>query len=360
MANYKYKQMYDWIKQQIESGGFAAGAKIPTETELMEQFSVSRDTVRSAIALLEQEGYLKKKQGAGTFVIGPSDEPASPLTNGGVGSRKIGIIMRQTDNYIFPNIINAIHSRLAESDYTAVVTSTAGNLWLERLALTQALQEDYDGLIIEPTKSSLPSPNIDLYREIYRAKPTVLLHAKLAELPFPAVTSDYCQGEYLLTKYLLEQGHREIAFFCKIDEYPGTERYRGYLKAFSEFSLPYPQENIVFFTSEDFPMIFSADLAPRVKQVLEHSSVVICHTDQFAYPLYTCLKYHNIDIPIAGYDNARIAENVCALTVSHPKEEIGTAAAESILRLIQQPNADVSFEFGAELIVRQPCPFTRG
>ena len=48
MANFKYKQLADWLKDQLKNGTFLAGQKIPTESDLAEQFALSRRTVRQA------------------------------------------------------------------------------------------------------------------------------------------------------------------------------------------------------------------------------------------------------------------------------------------------------------------------
>ena len=56
MANFKYKQLADWLKDQLKNGTFLAGQKIPTESDLAEQFALSRRTVRQAVLMLEEEG----------------------------------------------------------------------------------------------------------------------------------------------------------------------------------------------------------------------------------------------------------------------------------------------------------------
>lgn len=65
-----YRQIKAYILELITTGALAPGAQIPTEPALMEQFDVSRVTVRAAINELVEEGMLIKRQGKGTFVIG--------------------------------------------------------------------------------------------------------------------------------------------------------------------------------------------------------------------------------------------------------------------------------------------------
>jgi GntR family transcriptional regulator len=63
-----YQQIAENIQKQIEEGIYKEGSKIPTEQELMEQFKVSRTTVRLAVGDMLEKGLIEKKQGKGTFV----------------------------------------------------------------------------------------------------------------------------------------------------------------------------------------------------------------------------------------------------------------------------------------------------
>jgi len=64
----KYIQISDWIKQQISTGIYAKGQKLPPEAELAEICKVNRLTLRQAIAELVSAGMLKRVKGVGSFV----------------------------------------------------------------------------------------------------------------------------------------------------------------------------------------------------------------------------------------------------------------------------------------------------
>ena len=63
-----YFQVTNRLREQIMSGQWPKGTKLPTEAELAERFSVSRLTVRKAKAVLEQEGLIQTVQGSGSRV----------------------------------------------------------------------------------------------------------------------------------------------------------------------------------------------------------------------------------------------------------------------------------------------------
>lgn len=63
-----FRQIADRLREAIDKGRFKEGDKLPSETELVEHFGVSRMTVRNALALLQQEGLAVSEHGKGVFV----------------------------------------------------------------------------------------------------------------------------------------------------------------------------------------------------------------------------------------------------------------------------------------------------
>lgn len=63
-----YEQIAQFIVDQIDSGAFAVGMRLPGEIELTEKYSVSRDTVRQALGMLERTGLIVRHRAKGTFV----------------------------------------------------------------------------------------------------------------------------------------------------------------------------------------------------------------------------------------------------------------------------------------------------
>ena len=63
-----YMQVKDHILENIQSGTWAAGARVPSENELVETFGISRMTANRALRELAGDGYLARVPGVGTFV----------------------------------------------------------------------------------------------------------------------------------------------------------------------------------------------------------------------------------------------------------------------------------------------------
>jgi len=63
-----YHQLKSAILQAIQAGQWKADDRLPTESELVEIYHVSKITVREALRELAQMGYVRREQGRGTFV----------------------------------------------------------------------------------------------------------------------------------------------------------------------------------------------------------------------------------------------------------------------------------------------------
>jgi DNA-binding FadR family transcriptional regulator len=61
------------LRQQITSGAWPVGSRIPTEPELVTQLGVARNTVREAVRALAHNGLLDIRQGSGTWVVATSE-----------------------------------------------------------------------------------------------------------------------------------------------------------------------------------------------------------------------------------------------------------------------------------------------
>lgn len=68
MATAKHSEIREWVESEIRRGTYEVGAKLPTEQELMEQFSVSRNPVQKAMNALVEAGMVTRRRGAGTVV----------------------------------------------------------------------------------------------------------------------------------------------------------------------------------------------------------------------------------------------------------------------------------------------------
>lgn len=70
-----YKQIADMLRQRMDAGDIAPGGRLPSESELMQQFGVARATVRRSFDLLAMEGRVRTVKGVGVFARAPTAAP---------------------------------------------------------------------------------------------------------------------------------------------------------------------------------------------------------------------------------------------------------------------------------------------
>jgi GntR family transcriptional regulator len=63
-----YRQVADALREAIRAGELVAGQRLPSESELIDRYGVSRNSVRTAVGLLRIEGLVVTVQGRGSFV----------------------------------------------------------------------------------------------------------------------------------------------------------------------------------------------------------------------------------------------------------------------------------------------------
>ena len=69
-----YFQLYDILYRDIKTGKYKPGELLPTESELIDKYRISRVTVRKAMDMLTNEGLIIKRRGYGTYVQNPKLE----------------------------------------------------------------------------------------------------------------------------------------------------------------------------------------------------------------------------------------------------------------------------------------------
>ncbi|MEQ4720167.1 GntR family transcriptional regulator [Nonomuraea sp. B19D2] len=72
----KYAQVMQAIQERIESGEYAPGDMLPSETQLVRELGVGRTTVVRALQTLAMQGWIEREHGRGSFVKGRPDSEA--------------------------------------------------------------------------------------------------------------------------------------------------------------------------------------------------------------------------------------------------------------------------------------------
>jgi GntR family transcriptional regulator of arabinose operon len=343
----KYEQLADELREKIRLGTYKEGTTIPTEATLQEEYHLSRHTVRQAIALLVNEGYLRKERGSGTYVSKPENLPQR-------SHKTIGIIMTYLSDYIFPSIMRGVEQTLREQGYSLLLGSTNNDHQQERACLQQMMDQGVDGLIVEPTKSSQYNPNLAYYMTLKEAGiPLVMINAYYEELDLPHICVNDTRSGYLATNYLLAQQHEHLMLITKIDDLQGKYRMKGFVKALEQGKKTFAVEDILTYTTETKEAVIAQALA-RLNQSNEITGIV-CYNDEIAHRLIQQLEAEGKRVPedvsVVGNDDSPLStlSTPAITTLTHPKEAMGMLAAQWVTSGVP---AEETFYYEPELIIR--------
>jgi GntR family transcriptional regulator, transcriptional repressor for pyruvate dehydrogenase complex len=117
-------EVVDRLAEQIISGQLPAGAKLPSEQEMMRGMGVSRTVVREAVAALRARGLVITRQGAGAFVDRDTSRQPYVIDSEGLGS--------------LDSVLDILELRMAvESEAAAIASERATNLQIKAIREAQ-------------------------------------------------------------------------------------------------------------------------------------------------------------------------------------------------------------------------------
>lgn len=349
----KYAILCTALRTQIEQGAFLSGDKLPSEKKLSEVHSCSRQTVRQALNVLEHEGLIVRRRGSGTYVAG--------LRSGEKRTHRIGVITTYITDYIFPFIIRGIEETASKNGYHLVFGATKNRVENEKRLIRTFLADGVDGLIVEGTKSALPNPNLDLYREMEKLEiPVVFLNGSYRELKNSiCVRTDDRRCGAEAAAFLFRCGCKKLGGIFKSDDIQGHERYAGFTKAVVQHGGEIDDDAVFWYTTGDREGLFCPENCSRLLEGFRQCDGVVCYNDQIAYELIMFLLSHGVSVPgqlaVTGVDNAGLSaySPVRITTFDHPKERMGVAAAEKLLRMIESGEREKSELFSMPLIPKE-------
>lgn len=335
----KYIQLADELRKKLPKYLQKGIHRLPTEMELMKLWQVSRQTVRQALALLLEEGLIEKRQGSGTYIV-QSGQTSS------AASHTIAILTPYAHDYTFPAALWDIQSLFSEAGYETQVFSTENRFAQERAILQNLLEHPVRALLAEGIRTAFPSPNLDLYRQLSSLGICILFYGSspFSEEEFPCFQSDDFSGGYLLTRYLVEQGHRIIGGVFPGDSRCGHLRFSGCMQALLDCGCSFDDRHFFWYDSQlrssaSEPLDASM-LTDYIQAQMSDCTAILCLSDEIAYFLIRELRRPGMFLKqmpaIAGFGSSYFSEisPVPILTASHGKRSLWTESARALLQMI--------------------------
>jgi DNA-binding LacI/PurR family transcriptional regulator len=353
----KHREIYEHVHGAILAGKYGVGDRIPTEAELSARFATSRVTVARALRDLEQQGWLERRRGAGSFVRRPQ----------GSESKLLGLITGESAG-IFPILCDEI-ARVAQSHGFGVMLGKWPIADIDRIVhYTQELSEQYiarrvAGVIFEPMY--VPAEQMPVNARIAEAFanagiPVVLLDRDIYDFPrrseFDMVGIDNHQAGYALTEHLLSLGHLQIHFLsAPLAASTVTARKLGYRDALLRHGIE-PDPGWVHYGNAD-----DHDWVREIFRTAKPEAFV-CSNDFEAARLMRALSTLDVRIPedvaIVGVNDDPYAKllTVSLTTLRQPYKQMAGAAVRLMLDRLQNRTATPrEVRMSCELVVRESC-----
>jgi LacI family transcriptional regulator len=270
-------------------------------------------------------------------------------------TKLLGLIVSSLTNPIFARIVLAIEERANELGYDLILAHTHNKADREAAAIQRFLARRVEGLIVSPVYRLATEDRV--YRELHaNGTPSIILgHTAPFCSAFLNVACDDSAGSNAITKHLLAQGHKRIAFLAGPPVTPWTrERFEGYRRALREANLDV-DDKLVFQAGRSIE-----DGAKATLQMLNEGEVptaIQCVNDMVAVGAVETLLQQGYRVPedvsVTGFGNILLSQHfrVPLTTVRQPKFHLGQAAMD-VLQQVLKGERPESRRIPAELVVR--------
>jgi GntR family transcriptional regulator of arabinose operon len=319
---FKYQELKKYFVDRIRSGELEYNARVPSEPELMKRYGLSRNTIRQAMKELENEGYLYRVRGKGTFVRTKTPDVL----------KKIALIIFDAEYSTHPLVammIRGLDSVLKKHGYMLdILVSRRSGLETDITKLSNI----YAAFLIGAWQID---PNI-IRTLTEKNIPHLFVKNYFPGLEGNAVLIDFQKAGSLIVEHLAGLGHKNIALLYGGDKISISRDFKaGVTTACLDNGIKMRRENIIDIGFE------CADVSKTVDFLLKSAdrvSAIITLDDEIAAAIVQYLKAKGLKVPedisVSGCNNLPIASLLSPrlTTLSVPICELGEKAAEILLQ----------------------------
>ena len=257
-------------------------------------------------------------------------------------SKLIGVVVPRTEpgerlmfqNSFYSEVLGSIEYYARQQGYHILISATDAN----ESYLTLAKQRNLDGIIVI---GMYPD---EFYQQMKKTHiPIVLIDSYTNDHYYHNVRIDDAYGSYLATKHMLENGHRDIAFFAGQLKENGVMKKRlvGYRQALEEFDVEFRQ-SLVFEDQIDYESGIA--LAKKLLSSGVKATGIIAAADILAIGAMKGLYDEGCRVPddysIIGFDDLEVSKYLTPglTTVKQQISLKGQRAVDLLLKHIEDPN----------------------
>lgn len=297
----------------------------------------------------KQPGYGKATEAKVLAAIERLGYTPNALARGLVGreTKTIGVIMPKVSGLFAAKLLEGIDKEARKMGFSVFVSHTEVNEQHALQDLQVFREKQVDGVIYISEELTEPQEDLLLAMKI----PVILVATRSTRVNFPYVKVDDEQAMYDGTTYLIDQGHKAIAFVggLNADAIAGIPRDRGFRKALLDGGLMV-NEALMYYGNYQFESGIEGLKAFLVSG--EPFTAIATVSDEAAIGVMSAAWRKGLSVPgdvsVIGYDNTKAAEMAIPplTTISQPLDEMGMKAVEQLLTIRKQD--DYGFKLSDE------------
>ncbi len=348
-----YAYLLGELRQRILDGRLPEGSRLPSEAELSGAYDVSRGTVRQALGILTNEGFIERVKGSGSYVRPRNGEVTAahaPL------SKQIGLVLSHSSDQLNMEILIGVEKGAKGRGYRVIFSYAEENADQQRRDIQHLIADQVDGLIVFPVGKDAAHEGIAQLQA--DNVPFVLVDRYFPDLDSDYVAADNYEGGYRATEHLLILGYRRIAFvYAPSSSLMVTsirDRWAGYRAALEHYGLPY-DERLVYQSPvkrhyEDY--FLQESLPEAIFAVNDLEALAILKTAQ-----RRGLRIPQ-DIALVGFDDLSFAAhlNPALTTIAQMRTELGLRAVNILIDRIEGASGPYKhIALPTRLVVRESC-----
>ena len=264
-------------------------------------------------------------------------------------SRSIGVVVCEIANNFFSQIINGIESIAYDRGYNVIISQSRESYDREVIDLQYLASRSVDGLLISLSTETSDLSHLKALHE--KGLPIVFFDRITDEINTHKVVIDNFRGAYDATTHLINNGYKNIAVLTNSEFLSiTTERLAGYKEALQAHNIKVNNSYIrhCFYGG----MIFSEieDAVNKLFTLKQKPDAIFTTSDKLTTGCLKTLQRRGIKVPddiaLVGFSNTDIPEliNPPLTLVRQPAEEMGRAATELLLQLIESKRPIKEFE----------------
>jgi LacI family transcriptional regulator len=268
----------------------------------------------------------------------------------------VALIVTDISNPFWTTVARGVEDACSAYNVNVIVCNTDEEQHKLDKYITLLLQRQIDGLIVVPTEGY----NGAMLENLFSSHvPTIMLDRTLPGWHhLSTVRSDSVMGGYLLTKHLLDLGHRRIMMISGSDKVStGSERAEGYRRALREYDVEVVPELLRFGKfSQQSGYEITVDM---IKNMQPRPTAILTANNFIAIGAQIALDEYQIPIPdeisLATYDDlpAHLNPRPFLTTILQNPYQMGHEAAQRLITLLRDGDAPVQdIVLPVNLIVR--------